>query len=78
MSIDLGRVGFVTMETEHGPVTIAGPDRWERLLELEYEPAFIEQMAHLNHYERLPHLLDDIRDIADGPEVPVRGQSTEQ
>ncbi len=55
---------FTTGKVEFAPfpdgstVLIDGPDRWEQLLALPFEPAFIEQMGLLSHSERLPLILE--------------------
>jgi hypothetical protein len=36
------------------PVLMDADDRWEQLLDLDFEPGFVDQMGLLNHFERLP------------------------
>jgi hypothetical protein len=46
--------GSPALHADGSHVLIDGPDRWEQLRALPFDPAFVEQMALLNHYERLP------------------------
>lgn len=44
----------LVLNPDGSPCLVDGPDRWEQLLKLPFDPAFIEQMGDLSHYERLP------------------------
>lgn len=46
--------GSPALRADGSHVLIDGPDRWGQLLELPFDPAFIEQMDYLSHDERLP------------------------
>ncbi len=38
-------------------VLVDGPDRWEQLRELPFDPVFIEEMGFLSHFERMPLII---------------------
>ncbi|MGI8404701.1 MAG: hypothetical protein ACR2OE_08050 [Thermomicrobiales bacterium] len=49
--------GSSVLNPDGSPVLIDGPDRWEQLRELPFDPVFIEEMDFLSHFERMPLII---------------------